>query len=72
MIIIKTVHFEHKYEGDINIQIDNISVRIDWYIGEMPPQDPDELCTWRSNGFEMFWIEDVVSIRGENGDERDS
>jgi len=68
-IVITTEHkgkqYRHSYEGEIAIEIDPEIVRIGWFIDEMPPQNEDELCTWRSNGFDMFWNDEVQSIVGE-------
>lgn len=67
MIIIRVKQTQHefRYEGQIELSLDNVFLNIDWYIDEMPPQDFDELCVWRSNGFDKFFIEDIISITSE-------
>lgn len=64
MITIKTKSYEHEYYGNIEIYYDDNFLCIDWWGYDLPPTNEDELATWCSNGFDRFWIEDVVSIEG--------
>lgn len=69
MIIITTNYrrkeYQYRYEGEIEIAFHEVSLSIHWYIDELPPTNDEELSTWCSNGFDMFMLEDIVSIRGE-------
>ena len=64
MIIITTNYkgktFEHKYEGQIYLELAGRHLNVDW---TRLPHNHDGLFTWHGNGFDTFWIEDIVSIK---------
>lgn len=62
MIIIKTDFYEHKYDGNIEIYIDDNFIYVDWT--QLFHIEGDWIFR-NTKGFDTFWIEDVLSIRGE-------
>lgn len=70
MIIIETKSHKFKYFGDISIYCNDIFLCVDWININSGPQDMDELNIWRDNGFDRFFLEEVISIRGEANDFR--
>lgn len=67
MITIETKHYKHKYYGNIIIRFGDSMINIEAH--SVQPQhmnNPDELFIWRSDTYDWFWTEDVISIRGED------
>ena len=55
MIIIKTPYFEHKYTGDIKMEVRRGLLYIEGHVRE---------TLWEARVFDLFWMTDVVSIKG--------
>ncbi len=68
MIIIKAHDgHEFKYYGNINLELgDEVFIKIT-ADGEDPkqPDQTDELLKWQKYCIDLFWKEDIESIRGE-------
>lgn len=62
MIIISVKQgYKYKYEGEIDITIDDTFLSIRWFIDDIPSDD-DKLTTWSTNGYDKFWLKDIVLI----------
>jgi len=55
-----------KYEGRIEIYIDEVFLNINWHT-DTPSKEEDDLMIWSSDGFDKFFIEDVKAIIGLSG-----
>ena len=66
MIIIRLKNgFVSKYYGQIEISCNGNMLSIEAH--GSPPFNigDDELMTWSTDTYDWFWIEDIISIRGQ-------
>ena len=63
MIIIETKTLTHRYQGTVILELRDDTLWVEAH-GEQPRND-DELITWATDVFDVFYIEDVLSIKGE-------
>ena len=54
--------FRFCYRGSISLIFYDVSVHIDACDYD---SNPDNLYTWDKKVFDIFWLEDIESIRGE-------
>lgn len=62
MLLIKTKTYIHRYDGNIEIYNDGTFIHIN--ATSYTPRNENDLIIWDSIVFDMFYMDDILSIEG--------
>ena len=64
MLLINTKRFTHKYTGCIVLELREDLICVEAHATVPEGKEEDELDVWRSDIYDVFYVEDVVEIVG--------